>query len=777
MKQTWLKALGIDNKSLHYWFWMSVTLVLLFPFSLLVYILHSNHLLHAVTRGGNGLIVLLAFLLVACGLVLLHGIFSRFLNVVDAINASVAAEQDAVEWCDHTEVRAGGIMELRDVSRAVGQLLQQRSFVEYERKRGSQTFAALRELADIARKSLDMDVLLKALMEKAAAVTGARVASVFLVEHEKKRFRILDTRGFETEKGSPTWVTFDSSVARYVMQSKEPLLVTDVSMDPRLARPNAEKYGTPSFVCMPVVLEGEPIAVVNLTDKASGEPFDEKDVDALSVMLAEIHFALENAQIHAAIKAHALNLEAKTAELNKEISKRQQIENRLQHLAHNDVLTGLSNRALFLDRLQQGLLQARRRGQKVAVMFLDLDGFKPINDMLGHDLGDEVLQEVARRLQGCLRAMDIVARHGGDEFTFALLDIESSEDVSIVAHKVLACLRRPFVLSGQEHFIGGSIGISMYPDDGDEAEGLVSQADTAMYLAKKNGGNAFRFYTRELGEKTRQRLQLERELRQALKSGQFFLYYQPQIELRHGGLTGLEALIRWQHPEQGLILPMQFIPVAEKTGMVGAIGDWVLRNACSQQRAWRDEGMVPVTMIVNISVNISVRQFRADDLIQSISETLDKTGMDPASLQLEITESTLMQHAERSVLLLRQLKDMGIRLSIDDFGTGFSSLSYLRRFPIDTLKIDRSFVSQLSDGSDNAAIVHAIISLSRSLGIRTIAEGVETGEQLRLLQEMGCDEAQGYLFSQPLPPDETGRLLRDDGRMRDWRLLLAREGD
>jgi len=777
MKRTWLKALSIDNKSLRYKFWIIVALVLPFPFSLFIYILSSNHILFALAEYGNALIMLLAFLLVACVLLLLHEIFSRFIAMAESVKAAASEGYPVAEWPDYSRALAGETAELREISQAVRQLLQQHSLVEHERVRDLRVFAALRELAETARKSLDMDELLIALMEKAAAVTAARVASVFVVEKEEKRFRILDTRGFSTESKGTACVPFDESVARHVMESKEPLLVSDVSVDPRLNRPNEKKYGTASFVCMPVEVDGELVAVVNLTDKESGAAFDEKDVDTLSVMLDEIHFALENAQIHAAIKAHALSLEAKTEELNREISKRQRIENELQRLAHNDALTGLPNRALFLDRLQQGLLQARRRRQKVGVMFLDLDGFKPVNDMLGHDQGDEVLREVACRLQGCLRAMDIVARHGGDEFTFALLGVESSEDVSIVAHKVLTCLQRPFELNGQEHFVGGSIGISMYPEDGDQAESLVNQADTAMYLAKKDGGNTFRFYTRELGEKARQRLQLELELRQALKADQFSLYYQPQIELSHAGLKGLEALMRWQHPEQGLILPMQFIPVAEKIGMGGAIGDWVLRNACSQQQAWRDEGMVPVTMIVNISVNISARQFRADDLVQSVSETLQKTGMDPASLQLEITEGTLMQHAERSVLLLRQLKDMGIGLSIDDFGTGFSSLSYLRRFPVDTLKIDHTFVGHLSDGSDNADIVRAIISLARSMGIRTIAEGVETREQLRLLQEMGCDEAQGYLFSQPLPPDEMGCLLRDDSRRGDWRSLLAPEGN
>ncbi len=774
MKQAWLESLSIDNKDLRYKFWIIVALVLPLPFSLFLYILYSNHILFALAEYRNAMIILLAFTLVACVLALLHEIFSRFLAMAETIKEAASDNRGMTELTS-TKLATSGTRELQEISEAVNRLLQQRLLVDHERERGSQIFTALRELADIARKSLDMDVLLNALMEKAAEVTGARVASVFLAEKERKRFRILGTRGFKPADKGPAYVPFDKSVARHVMESKEPLLVSDVSVDPRLNRANEEKYGTSSFVCMPVVLDGELIAVVNLTDKASGEPFDENDVGALSVMLDEIHFALENAQIHAAIKAHALDLEVKTAELNKEISKRQQIENELQRLAHNDALTGLSNRALFLDRLQQGLLQAKRRKQKVAVMFLDLDGFKPINDMLGHDQGDIVLQEVARRLTGCLRAMDIVARHGGDEFTFALLDVKGPEDISIVAHKVLACLKRPFELNGQEHFVGGSIGISMYPDDGDQAESLVNQADTAMYLAKKGGGNSFRFYTQELGEEARQRLQLELELRHALKRDQFILYYQPQIDLAQGRLSGLEALIRWQHPEHGLVPPVQFIPMAEKIGLIEPIGDWVLRSACDQQRAWREQGIAPITVVINISVNISAHQFRAGDFIQTISEVLDKTGMDPTLLELEITEGILMEHADSSVTLLKELKDMGVRLAIDDFGTGFSSLSYLKRFPIDTLKIDRSFVMHLPvDGSD-AAIVRAIIGLAQSMGIKTIAEGVETKEQMKFLQEIGCDEIQGFLFGRPMPPEEMGQLLRDEKVMREWRSLLALE--
>lgn len=768
MKLVWLEALSIDNKNLRYKFWIIVALVLPLPFSLFIYILSNNHILFALAEYTNVMILLLAFILVVLVLVLLHEIFDRFLTMTTAVKAASSGEKELLEL-------AGGTLEMQEISQAINKIMQQHMVANHELERGSHAFTALRELAGIARKSLDMDVLLNALMDKAADVTGARIASVFLAEMEKKRFRILGTRGFKTKDEGAAYVPFDKSVARHVMQSKEPLLVSDISVDPRLNRANEAKYGTSSFICMPVMLDGELIAVVNLTDKQSAKPFDQNDVDALSVMLDEIHFALENAQIHATIKAHALNLELKTTELNQEISRRQQIENKLQHLAHNDALTGLSNRALFLDRLQQGLIQAKRRKQSIAIMFLDLDGFKPINDMLGHDQGDIVLQEVARRLLGCLREMDMVARHGGDEFTFALLDVKAAEDISIVAHKVLACFKRPFILNGHEQFIGGSIGISMYPADGQQAEKLVNQADTAMYQAKKAGGNSFRFYTQKLGDDAKHRLQLELELRHAMKREQFVLYYQPQIDLAHGQLSGLEALIRWQHPERGLVPPVQFIPMAEKIGLIEPIGDWVLRCACDKQKAWREQGIVPVPVVVNISVNLSAHQFRAGDLIQTISEVLDKTGMDPTLLELEITEGIIMEHADSSITLLKQLKDMGLRIAIDDFGTGFSSLSYLKRFPIDTLKIDRSFVTHLPKDGDDVAIVRAVISLAQSMSMKTIAEGVETKEQMKFLQDIGCDEIQGYLFGRPLPQDEMGQLLRDEKVMQEWRSLLDLE--
>ncbi len=766
MNNAWLQALSIDNQNLLYKFWIIAALVLAVPFSLFIFILYDNKLLFVLSDTTNTVIICLGLLLVITVLSLLHEIFDEFTTMANVIKAASTGEDSILEVTH-------GTLEFQEASHAFNQMQQKHKLARLESERGSRTLAALQELADTARISLDIEVLLEALMEKAVGITGARVASVFLAEAKKERFRIVVTHGFTPEEEGGVYVSFDHSIARHVIQRKKPLVVSDISLDPRFGKANGEKYASPSFACIPVMLDDDLIAVVNLADKDSGRPFDKNDMRILAVMLDEIRFALENAQIHASIKAHAISLETRTAELNQEISKRKLVENELQHLAHNDALTGLSNRALFLDRLHQGLNQAKRKKQKAAVMFLDLDNFKPINDMLGHEQGDIALQEVARRLTKCLREMDIVARHGGDEFTFALLDIHDADDASMVAQKVLDCLRLPFALNGQEHYLGGSIGIAMYPDDGSEAEELVNHADTAMYLAKKGGGNVSWFYTQKLGDQVKQRLKMGLELWQAVKQQQFELYYQPQIDLASGQFSGLEALVRWNHPELGLVSPDRFIPLAEKIGVIEAIGEWVLIQACAQQETWREDGIMPVRMLVNISVNISAQQFRGGDMGEIIANALEKTGLDPNLLELEITEGVLMEHAEASTDLLNQLKEMGIKLAIDDFGTGFSSLSYLKRFPIDTLKIDRSFVMSLPLDENDGAIVKAIVNMAHSMDIKTIAEGVETVEQLKFLQDLRCDEVQGFLFSKPQPAEEIGQLLQDENVMRQWRSLLS----
>jgi diguanylate cyclase (GGDEF)-like protein len=766
MNKAWLTAISIDNKNLRYKFWIIVALVLPIPFSLFIYILYNNNLLFALSKVTNTIVVLLAFLLVMAVLILLHEIFSKFLTMANVIKEAAVGEATMPET-------TGGTLELREASRAFNQIMEHHQLAQLETEHNRRSLAALQDLANTARKSLDLEVLLTALMEKAVEITDARIASVFLAEMENQRFSILATHGFTPKEKENSYIPFEHSVARYVLRSREPMVVENINLDARFGKRNNNRYGTPSFACIPVMLDDELIAVVNLADKTSGKPFEKEDMHILTVMLNEIHFALENAQIHKSIKLHALNLESRTVELHQEISKRKQVENELKHLAHNDPLTGLSNRALFLDRLRQGLAQAKRWRKKVAVLFLDLDNFKPINDMLGHEQGDIVLREIAKRLRHSLRDVDIIARHGGDEFTIAMLDVNTADDASRVAQKVLDCLMPSFMLKGREHYVGGSIGISIYPEDGTDAEELVNHADTAMYLSKNEGKNSYKFYTQQLGEQVKTRLELELELRQAVKDEQFELYYQPQIDVGTGELSGLEALIRWNHPQRGLVPPGQFIPLAEKIGLIETIGEWVLRQACIQQNQWVEEGVMPVRMLINMAVNISARQFQGGGIVETVTEILDKTGLNPCLLELEITEGILMEHAEDSAVLLNKLKKMGLHLAIDDFGTGFSSLTYLKQFPIDTLKIDRSFVMSLPMDENDAAIVRAIINLAHNMGIKTIAEGVETVEQLKFLQELHCNEVQGYLFSRPVPAKELGQMLQNRKIMEQWQAYLG----
>ena len=431
-------------------------------------------------------------------------------------------------------------------------------------------------------------------------------------------------------------------------------------------------------------------------------------------------------------------------------------EERLHRLAYYDALTELPNRILFNDRLNQAMARADRSKQMVAVMLLDLDRFKIINDTLGHMAGDTLLIDVAQRIGDCMRESDTVARLGGDEFIVVLPDMDNINYASLVAQKIIDVLTQPFTLEGQEVFITASIGISFYPSSGDNAEILVKKADIAMYQAKEQGRNNYQFHRSSASDKTSALFALEHSLRRALERNELSLHYQPQIDIETGCITGMEALLRWQHPERGMILPNEFIPLAEETGLIIPIGEWVLRSACAQNKEWQDSGLPPV----RIAVNISVRQLKQKNLVAKITETLAETGLDPQWLELELTESMIMQNAEDSVQQLNGIKSLGIGLAIDDFGTGYSSLSYLKRFPIGRVKIDQSFVQGMCNNLDDAAISRAIIALANSLNLKVTAEGVETQDQLSFLREHQCCDAQGFLFSHPVPADAMTRMLQ-----------------
>ncbi|MFH1872204.1 MAG: EAL domain-containing protein [Pseudomonadota bacterium] len=430
-----------------------------------------------------------------------------------------------------------------------------------------------------------------------------------------------------------------------------------------------------------------------------------------------------------------------------DISERKDAEAHIQFMAHHDALTQLPNRTLLDDRIRQAIVTSRRKESRTAILMLDLDRFKLINDTLGHDVGDRLLEAVARRLKESLRDTETVARLGGDEFIILVPDIESIERVSILAQKILAVVAEPHVIGEHELHITPSIGISIYPDDGTDAPTLLRSADTAMYHAKSVGRNNFQFFTSSMNYVVQERMTIEKDLRRALENGEFLLYYQPQVNCRTGAVMGMEALIRWQHPRRGLMSPDKFIPVAEETGLIVPIGEWVLHEACRQARLWHDQGQTGLRM----GINLSARQFQQPDLFRQISSALEQSGLDKSSLELEITEGMLMEDPETAAELLRTLSGLGIRLAIDDFGTGYSSLAYLKRFPLHRLKIDKSFVRDISSDPNDAAIVSAVVGLADSLGMEVIAEGVESVDQFHYLETHGCGEVQGYLFSRPLP--------------------------
>jgi len=427
----------------------------------------------------------------------------------------------------------------------------------------------------------------------------------------------------------------------------------------------------------------------------------------------------------------------------------------MTHSAQHDFLTGLPNRVLLNDRVNQAIGLAARHAKKVAVLFLDLDGFKHINDSLGHPIGDKLLQSVAKRLVSCVRSSDTVSRQGGDEFVVLLSEMEQQEDAAISALRILGAVSEAHSIDQHDLHLTTSIGVSVYPGDGLDAETLVKNADTAMYQAKENGRQSYQFFKPAMNVRAVERQSIEESLRRALERKEFSLHYQPKVRLATGAITGAEALIRWTHPTRGPVSPANFIPVAEDCGLILPIGQWVLREACKQARAWLDAGLPLGT----IAVNISSMEFRDDNFLESVFATLSETGLDPKSLELELTESVLMKRAESAASVLKTLRARGVQIAVDDFGTGYSSLSYLRKFPIDALKIDQSFVRQITSAPDDTTIVTAVISMGRSLKLRVVAEGVETQEELAFLQARLCDEAQGYYLGRPVLPQQFTKLL------------------
>jgi diguanylate cyclase (GGDEF)-like protein/PAS domain S-box-containing protein len=442
----------------------------------------------------------------------------------------------------------------------------------------------------------------------------------------------------------------------------------------------------------------------------------------------------------------------------RDISERMRTQERLHYMAHHDALTKLPNRTLFLDRLRQAMGRAHWHNRLIAVVLMDLDNFRKVNDMLGDNIGDTLLLQLTQRLSSSIRIGDTVARFGGDEFAILLDDVASEKDVSQLAKKILDTLAPAFEVKHQEVLVTASIGVSIFPSDGDDPETLVRNADIAMYRAKHLGKNNYQFYSNEMSARAFERLTLETSLRHALKRDEFFLEYQPQIDSRSGKIKAVEALLRWQHPELGVVSPSDFVPILEETGLIVKVGDWTLRTACDQVVKWHQQGFAGL----RVCVNLSSRQFNDPDFIQSFHSIISETGIKPERLELELTESLLMRNASKTISALNTLSHIGVQIAVDDFGTGYSSLNYLRRFPISTLKIDRSFVQDVIEDSDDAAIASAIIVMGQTLNLNVVAEGVESEAQLEFLNQRHCYEIQGNIFSNPLDADGITALLEKE---------------
>ena len=444
----------------------------------------------------------------------------------------------------------------------------------------------------------------------------------------------------------------------------------------------------------------------------------------------------------------------------RDITERKRTEQQLNYMATHDILTGLPNRLMFNQLLNQAIRSASRNKRLLAVLFIDLDRFKIINDSLGHEAGDRLLKEIARRFKRSLRSVDVVARLGGDEFIILIEEVEGLSQIEVVARKILSSALKPMVLSGEECRVTASIGISIYPRDGMDEQTLMKNADIAMYYAKEEGKNNYQFYSKEIQSQSSERLAIESNIRLALERKEFSLQYQAKVDFKTGKITGVEALLRWQNQYLGAVPPARFIPVAEDTGLIVPIGRWVMKTACNQNVGWQKQGLPPVC----IGVNLSLRQLMDEHLLEDIKAALDDSGLKPDLLELEITESMVMHNPERLIGILTNIKKMGVRIAIDDFGTGYSSLAQLKNFPIDTLKMDRSFMRNLLENNDNKSIIEAIITMGKTLSVTVVAEGVETRDQETFLREHICDEMQGFYFSKPIAPDQFSDLLRHHHR-------------
>ena len=613
---------------------------------------------------------------------------------------------------------------------------------EEQKERLARMLAALSDTNEAIVRAKSPAELFRFVCEAAAEGGRFTSVSIALVKPDSTFFEIAAAAGSTSDKARQMRISPDAALhegqglSGRAFRAGSACIVNDyvAERDAPIFQMARRLQGARSGAAFPLFIGGKAVGVM-LFVSVEKNTFTAEFVEMLQRLTANISFALENFS---------------------RADEKRKADERIEYLASHDSLTGLPNREMFNGLLRHCIESAQRRARKFSLLFIDLDRFKVINDSLGHEAGDMLLVEVARRLRGTLRASDMVARLGGDEFVVVLEETGERDDIEKVAGELLSTLSQPMLLSGHECHTTASIGIAIYPSDGADAQALTKNADMAMYLAKEDGKNGFRFFRRDVKVQSIERLTLETALRRALERDQFSLHYQPKVDMLSGQVTGVEALLRWQHPDFGMVSPMQFIPLAEETGLIVPIGRWVLKEACAQNMAWQRRGLRPVSM----AVNLSPRQFADPHLLQDVDEALLASGMSAVLLQLEVTESMVMRNVARAVRVLDAVQSRGIRIAIDDFGTGHSSMSLMKQFPIDTIKIDRSFVRDLAHDPEDQAIAQAIISMGKALGMTVVAEGVETIEQQAFLREHGCDEMQGYIVSRPLPAGDLAEFLR-----------------
>jgi diguanylate cyclase (GGDEF)-like protein/PAS domain S-box-containing protein len=666
-----------------------------------------------------------------------------------------ADERFRVEWV--TDL-SSGIERLR--SGGVGSVVLDLTLPGY---RGAEAFDKLFEAAP----RVPILILSAAAAEVTAREAVERGAQDYVVKNQADGYRLrkavhasMDRRGaeanvLEMEAANVALVSIGEAVLRTDARGK--VIYLNQMAETMTGWCRAEALGRPVSEVLRIV-DGASGATVRTVLEIDVEKDKNSSLPTISVYCALIRrdgfeFGIENVVTH--IDGRDGRVTGVVVAFH-DVSAARARSDELSRLARHDALTDLPNRILFKDRLTQAISLAVRQGKQLAVMYLDLDHFKKINDSLGHAVGDKLLQSVARRLVSCVRRTDTVSRLGGDEFVILLSQVERGEDAAVSARKIIRAMAAPHIFDNKSLDVRVSIGVSTYPTDGADSNSLMDKADTALYDAKEHGRNTYQFFRPDMNARLAERRLLEGELRYALGRNEFFLHYQPKFNLQTGQITGVEALIRWLHPQRGIVPPGQFVPIAEECGLMLPLGRWVLLEACRQSRAWSDSGLG----VVSVAVNVSATEFGDKDFLSEVRAVLIATGVDPSNLELEMTESALMDDAESTLVTLGALKAMGVQLAIDDFGTGYSSFTYLRRFPVDALKLDQSFVQEIVGDPSDANIVSAMINIGNSEKLRVIAEGVETRAQLKFLQRHGCGEGQGYYFSHPVVAGEAGKLLR-----------------